>query len=148
MDKARFGTPSIYGRTAYRRAWTRSRIIMKALVAPTLHLWVTIHSKTHPHENPVYVLRAWSYLQFNYNVNIKEFQNYNSSINLSPKIIITFFISTMMASKSTLETEIITFHQTSVYWRIRYFYEWHNHPDFYSSILFSSLKQSHITNSY
>lgn len=121
---------------------------MNALVLPTLHLRLTIHSNTHTHENPVYKLRAFSCPQFYHEVNTKDFQNYNSSIDFSPKIIITFFISTKMASKSSLETEIITFHQTSVYWRIPYFHEWHNHPDFYSSILSSSPKQSHTTNSH
>lgn len=94
---------------------------MNAFVAPTLHLRSMIHSQTHPHENPVYELRAFSYLLFDQNVNIKDFQNYNLGIDFSPKITITFLTSTKMASKSALKTEIITFHQTSIQWQIPYF---------------------------
>lgn len=87
---------------------------MNAFVAPTLYLRSMIHSQTHPHKNPVYELTAFSYLPFDHDVNTKDFQNYNSGIDFSPKITITFLMSTKMASKLALKTEIITFHQMSI----------------------------------
>ena len=91
MDKSKFGTPAYKGGKDMRRSL--DKVQEQSQMTSLLPLYTSnshsILRHTHP-ENPLYAQRAFSCVQFNCDIRIKDFQNYNSNIDFSLKIITTF----------------------------------------------------------
>ena len=111
-----FGTPSKQGLKTHRKSCLRFRNNPKCFSCSPFTPPIDSSSPDTPTRRTQCMNREhlFSCLQSNHDTNRKDSQNCNSSIDFSPKIIITFFTSTKMALKSTLESETITFQQTHI----------------------------------